>query len=150
MKKKIILSIMLLVMVIIACVALVGCNNTCTCTNCNGTNINETRIVNVKFNYVLTPQDSRLNSYILGSLIHKPEIPTYIDHVFNSGYCVTRFGTAEFDTPIDNPRMGEGFNADKNYRFIAWYTEPEYLYQWNFAEDRIYRDLTLYAKWVEL
>lgn len=151
MKKKIILSIMLLVMVIVACVALVGCNNKCTCTNCNGISNTETRTAHIKYVYVLTTQFMSGDTFTMGSLLIKPENPTYINNVFNAGYGMTEQGyIGEFDLPMNNPRMGEGFDANKNYRFIAWYTEPEYLYQWNFNEDRIWRDITLYAKWVEL
>lgn len=141
MKKKIILSVMLLVMVIVACVALVGCNDT----------NKETRTAHITFNYVLTTQFTRGDLYIIGSLLEKPENPTYFNNIFNAGYYGTpETGVTEFDVPIDKPRMGDGFDSNKNYRFIAWYTEPEYLYQWDFSEDRIYRDITLYAKWVEL
>lgn len=149
--KKIVLSVMLLVMVIVACVALVGCNNKCTCTNCNGISSTETRTAHIKFDYVLTSQYTRGGTFTMGSLLFKPEIPIYENFIFNGGYGMSSDGNVtEFDVPIDNPRMGEGFDANKNYRFIAWYTEPEYLYQWNFNEDRIWRDITLYAKWVEI
>lgn len=141
MKKKIVLSVMLLVMAIVACVALVGCNNT----------NKETRTAHITYDFVITTQYKQGDTFTIGSLLFKPEIPTYINHVFNAGhYGTPETGVTEFDVPIDNPRMGEGFDSNKNYRFVAWYTEPEYLYQWNFSEDRIYRDITLYAKWVEL
>lgn len=144
MKKKIILSVMLLVMVIVACVALVGCDNP-------RSQVTETREYHVKFDYSITSQFVRDLSFIMGSLITKPEIPTYINYTFNGGYGITQNGfISDSDIPITNPRMNEGYDANKNYRFVAWYTEPEYLYQWNFSEDRIWRNITLYAKWVEI
>lgn len=88
---------------------------------------------------------------IIGSIIYKPENPTYSDHVFNAGYANYGDGKVDdTDMPIENPRMNDGFDANKNYRFVGWYTEPEFLYQWNFSEDRVYRNMDLYAKWVEV
>lgn len=144
MKKKVILSVILLVMVIVACVALVGCDD-------EESIVKETRRFHIKFNYSITSQFIDDYSYTMGSLINKPENPTYINNVFNAGYGITEKGyIGESDYPIEYPRINEGYDANKNYRFIAWYTEPEYLYQWDFSEDRIWRNMTLYAKWVEI
>lgn len=144
MKKKILIAILIVIAIVSVCFAFVGCNT-------ENNKINETRTANILFNYSITTQFQRSNYYLMGSLIEKPENPIYFNHVFNAGY----YGSPEtkindFDVPIDNPRIEQGYDADKNYRFIAWYTEPEFLYQWNFSEDRIFRDMILYAKWAEI
>lgn len=153
--KKIVLSVMLLVMVIIACVALVGCDNTCTCTNCNGISNTETREVLVTYNYSLTSQYTRIDGFIIGELAYKPQDPKFINHVFYGGLGKTgtsaegiNISTVGKDPiSIENPRMNDGYDANLDYYFVGWYKEPEFISLWNFAEDRVYENTNLYAKW---
>lgn len=136
MKKKIVLSVMLLVMVIVACVALYSCN---------------LEKAFLKFHYTITTQYTRSYDYTTGDLIYKPENPTFINGIFTDGGGKTSNGTVSSELfSIEYPRLEEGYSYEKNYYFVGWFTEPEFRYQWNFAEDRIYRDMTLYAKWLEI
>lgn len=132
--KKIVLSVMLLVMVIVACVALVGCKED---------------TVMVSLNYQITTQYESFDMIAIGSLLTKPSDPTFVDSTFNAGIGGINSGWADFDLPMKNPRMGEGFDASKNYLFIGWYKEPECIRPWIFSEDRVYEKTTLYAKWIE-
>lgn len=156
MNKKILIAILIVIAVVSVCFILVACDIKCNCENCGGTgtNINnpsDDRMVHITFNYTLTTQFMSGAKYPIVSILYKPENPTFKDHVFNAGYDKVSDGfVSEFDLPIDYPRMEEGYDVNKDYCFVGWYTEPEYRYQWNFAEDRIYRDMTLYAKWMEI
>lgn len=137
MKKKIIFSVMLLVMIIVACVALVGCDN------------NE---VTVYLDYQLTDQYHSACSAKLNDLLFKPEDPIYENYKFIPGHSSTnniKGINHKNKLTIDNPRMGEGYDANKNYLFIGWYKEPECIRPWNFSEDRVHGDTTIYAKWIE-
>lgn len=156
MKKKIILSVMLLVMVIVACVALVGCNNKCTCTNCIGISNTETREVLVTYNYSLTSQYTRIDGYIIGELAFKPQDPEFTNHVFYGGLGKTGTSAEGINVStvgkdpisIENPRMNDGYDSNLDYYFVGWYKEPEFKSLWNFAEDRVYENTNLYAKWI--
>lgn len=44
--------------------------------------------------------------------------------------------------PTDPARAG--------FSFLGWYTEPSYIYEWNFNNDVVVSDLTLYAKWQDI
>lgn len=35
----------------------------------------------------------------------------------------------------------------KGYKFVAWYSDAEFITSWNFNEDRVNSNTTLYAKW---
>lgn len=156
MKKKIILSVMLLVMVIVACVALVSCNVKCTCANCNGISNTETREVLVTYNYTITNQITRIDGYIIGELAYKPQDPKFINNIFYAGLGKT--GTSaeglyistvgKDPISIENPRMNDGYDSNLDYYFVGWYKEPEFKSLWNFAEDRVYENINLYAKWI--
>lgn len=156
MKKKIILSVMLLVIVVVACVALVGCNVKCTCTNCNGTSNTETREVLVTYNYTITDQYKSIDSFIIGELAYKPQDPKFINHVFYGGLGKTGVSDNGLYSPkvgkdpisIEYPRMNDGYDANLDYYFVGWYKEPEFISLWNFAEDRVYENTNLYAKWI--
>lgn len=134
MKKKIILSVMLLVMVIVACVALVGCKE---------------ETVNVSLDYQITTQYDGFAIIPLGSLLKKPSDPTFVNQTFNPGKGGLIGPPDKNDFFMKNPRMGEGFDLNKDYLFIGWYKEPECIRPWNFSEDRVYDEITLYAKWIE-
>lgn len=41
------------------------------------------------------------------------------------------------------------YSAQK-YRFLGWYTDASYTYQWNTATDIVIGDMTLYAKWEKI
>lgn len=135
MKKKIVLSVMLLVMVIVACVALVGCDD---------------ETISVGLDYQITTQYTAAWSIKKGDLLTKPSDPTFVNSTFNAGIGGMSGGWADFDFPMKNPRMGEGFDINKDYLFIGWYKEPECIRPWIFSEDRVYEEITLYAKWIEL
>lgn len=38
----------------------------------------------------------------------------------------------------------------ETYKFLGWYTDEDYIYQWNPYKDAVMCDLTLYAKWEKL
>lgn len=40
--------------------------------------------------------------------------------------------------------------AVEGYRFLGWYKESNYVTEWNFDEDTVTENITLYAKWEEL
>ena len=106
------------------------------------------RTVIVRLNYLISTQFTNVSTYPIASLAIKTENPTFTDSTFNAGYGKSPNGqVTEFDLPIENPRMGEGYDVNTDYFFDGWFTEPEYLYEWNFAEDRLYHETTLYAKW---
>ena len=108
------------------------------------------RTVIVRLNYLITTQFTNVSTYPIASLAIKTENPTFTDSTFNAGYGKSPNGqVTEFDLPIENPRMGEGYDVNTDYFFDGWFTEPEYLYEWNFAEDRLYHEITLYAQWIE-
>lgn len=48
---------------------------------------------------------------------------------------------------IGNIDLGDYNN---HWRFLGWYTDESYTYQWNTATDEVHSDLTLYAKWEEI
>lgn len=135
MKKKVILSVMLLVMVIVTCVALVSCKE---------------ETVNVSLDYQITTQFSAVWSIKKGVLLTKPSDPTFVNSTFNDGIGGLDGGWADFEMPLKSPRMGEGFDVNKDYLFIGWYKEPECIRPWVFSEDRVYVKTTLYAKWIEI
>lgn len=135
MKKKIVLSVMLLVMIAISCIALVGCKED---------------TIHIKLEYQIIDSLHVGDTTTIGSLLRKPQDPTFENKTFNAGIgvCISD-NIAEFEMPIENPRMGEGFDVNKDYLFIGWYKEPECIRPWNFSEDRAFTDLSLYAKWIE-
>ncbi len=38
---------------------------------------------------------------------------------------------------------------DPGYLFLGWYKDTDYTYKWNFAQDEVTEDITLYGKWEE-
>lgn len=145
--KKIILSVILLVMVIVACVALYSCtmNNY---QNNDGIIISD-ETTGVAFDYVMIKGYTVLRPVNIGALIQKPQDPEFKNNRF-----IPQVGIAEDKTlsqifpHLDNPTLADGYRNDLNYVFVGWYKEPEYYRLWNFAEDRVYTPTTLYAKWI--
>lgn len=134
MKKKIILSVMLLVMIIVACVALVGCN------------VN-TKIY-ITLNYSITSQYTDLDFCIKDSLLIRPDNPRYENGNFYPCRLSVSNSVFNNDNPyIESPRLNEGYDANIDYIFVAWYKDPEFMYLWNFDTDIASSDMTLYAKW---
>lgn len=104
----------------------------------------------ITYDYVITPQFTGYGKFKRGDLLTKPENPTYENHIFNAGHYLASNGNATtIEVPIKNPRFNPIYDPNKNYEFIDWYTDANFTRKWNFAEDRIFRDTTLYAKWNE-
>ena len=118
----------------------------------NKRNLTDKSTIYINFDYVITPQFTQAASFNRGDFLIKPENPTYTDNIFNTGSYISSNGNND-DTEmnISNPRFNPSYNPDMNYMFIGWYTSPTFeLYTlWDFNEDRIYRDMILYAKWIE-
>lgn len=134
MKKKIIFSVMLLVMIIVACIALVGCKE---------------ETVLVSLDYQITTQFEAIAIIPIDTLLKKPSDPTFTNQTFNPGKGGLIGPPDKNSFPMKNPRMGEGYDVNKDYLFIGWYKEPECIRPWVFSEDRVYEEITLYAKWIE-
>ena len=48
---------------------------------------------------------------------------------------------------VDEPNVAIRGDNPKNLQIVGWYTDSEYLAQWDFDFDLVTSDLTLYAKW---
>ena len=110
------------------------------------------RRVEILYDYVIVTNPSGGGSRSIGSLLSKNEKPSFENRVFKTGFSRNEEGDVnEHEIPFENPNMGEGFDINKNYVFIGWYTSPTYEIEtkWNFAEDRVWRTTTLYARWME-
>ena len=70
--------------------------------------------------------------------------------------------TVKFDmnggtsSTIKDQTVKYGQKADKPWdpqktdcKFDGWYTSPDYTQKWDFANDSVTKDITLYAKWIE-
>lgn len=134
MKKKIILSVMLLVMVIVACVALVACK--------------EDAKIYITLNYSITSQYTDLDFCIKDSLLIRPDNPRYENGIFYPCRLSVSNSVFNKDNPcMENPRLNTGYDSNCDYIFVAWYKDPEFCNIWNFDIDIATEDMTLYAKW---
>lgn len=148
MKKKILIAILIVMAVVSVCFAFVGCG---------GKDTAETREVLVTYDYTITNQYTRRDGFYIGELAYKPQDPTFRKAIFYTGYGKTGITYDKLSKPkvddfpitIEYPRMNEGYSTEVDYYFVGWYKEPEFISLWNFAEDRVYADITLYAKWIE-
>ncbi|MFC4598067.1 leucine-rich repeat protein [Cohnella hongkongensis] len=52
--------------------------------------------------------------------------------------------TANAGTLLDEPTPAP---SKEGYRFAGWYKDPSYTTQWNFEQNTVTGDMTLYAKW---
>ena len=110
------------------------------------------RKIEIIYEYVITSSMSTGDSVPIGSLLKKDENPSFENQTFNTGFTISVDGTvSDNDFEIKNPKMNDGFDVNKNYIFIGWYTSPTYEDEtkWNFAEDRVYRLTRFYARWSE-
>lgn len=73
----------------------------------------------------------------------------------------TTYYTVEFDSnggsEVHSQRVREGnpvvrpdSPTREGFSFIGWYEENTFVNQWNFDTDRVYSNLTLYARWQDL
>lgn len=85
----------------------------------------------------------------IGSLLHKPPTPTYKDRVFNDG--IGGFWhIGEYELPLTVDKVNPGYDIDADYLFVGWYHDSEFTTEWDFTTDRIYKDITIYAKWEKI
>ena len=130
--KKLIISILIIVMSIGSIIGLTACS------------IKET--VNVELDYQIINFDNVETDIILGNLLNKPSDPTFINKIFNDGIGGVN-GYSDFEFPISFTEVNEGYNINSDYIFIGWYKETECIRPWIFSEDRAYKNTILYAKW---
>ena len=64
----------------------------------------------------------------------------------NGGSEVAPYENVPHNTLIQEPPTPTRQGAD----FLGWYVEPQFTTRWNFGQDYVTRDMTLYAKWSSL
>ena len=51
---------------------------------------------------------------------------------------------------VNEPAVVCPKDLDVNMKISGWYQESSYKHKWNFNSDRVYKDMTLYAKWAKM
>ena len=63
---------------------------------------------------------------------------------------VIRSQKLEKGSLVNEPTIVCPKDLDLNMKVSGWYKEDAYKHKWNFDVDRVYKDMTLYAKWVKM
>jgi len=125
-------------------------------------------LTSIYFDHDLLPMDSQYGTpkttaelkVFTGYSGFTYEDPWFIDPAFNDGYAY--FSSGYYRVLVDDGTAPYGYlvryqssihqpsNPTRTgYVFGGWYTDPNYTNTWDFANDHVTQDVTLYAKWTE-
>lgn len=76
------------------------------------------------------------------------QLATYTVHFYTDS-------DESFNYPIQEVQRGKLLTRPTNptkagYSFLGWFTDTERINLWKFESDRVYSDMTLYAKWEKI
>lgn len=138
MKKKIILSIILCIIIASFCLAIVSCSNPTIYEVTFDFNIS-TRNSKESFPNNSKPDNFKIK-YEEDSYIEEPDLSKYLKK-WNQYY---RYWYKFYDHRDSNGKLVYKYT---NYNFTGWYQDSGLSVPWKFASDTIKTNMTLYAKW---